>query len=471
MPTDEGDATSQATDSGEKRDTAASQGGEERTDPHQVSPRFEEIKILQSIIARHEDHSFRVKGWFAAIVGGLAAASYSKHIGVPWQEFAFLTFLIYAGLVIWLLYHRAIIQRAIGRVSKIEEDWEVEYRGSKVVETLSLPLGWWEVVGKKWDPQVHVPIFLGVIILIILSILVANNAEPNIIPPKPPNDPSGFGGGSGIDIPNLRMDSNSCDGIFIITLVLIILGAILVVWRRGFLPKAAGVLLLLSGLHFAVVKEFKFNIEKIIDKLTLNIGSSQITPPPTPSPPPSSAPKEPARFGAQYLGGIESFRTGRATIDTDGIDRLGAAKNELDKICKDWERRQDKENALVLVVGGTDRVPLAGLNRLRYEANTGLALARASSVRKYLTDNCWAEPSKSPDSKNVILLVSGPRNTPDGITERSPHGFPEDRRVDVWALTGISAGVITTAPAPVDKSQDKPTAHEGTTSGGSSSSF
>jgi hypothetical protein len=467
---------------------------------HQPSERFEELKLLQSIIARHEDYSFRAKGWFAAIVGALAAALYSKHIAVTRVEFVILTLVVYGALVIWLLYHRVIIRRAIGRVWEIEND---SYRGLRIVQTLSPRVPAREMFSLNWDPQVHVPIILGFSILAIFYALVVSNAElgtthsgsggtgvatsagevdrsgdtgftSSAAEVDRSNDDWAIGGSkSGGNFSFGRPDNTSpsrelpppprqligFDGLFVITILLILgVGLILL---RGIVPKAAGILLLLSGLNIVVVKEFKFNIDNFIGSVSFG--------PKTP-PPPVTEPQEPPRFGAQYLGGIEKFRLGHATMDGDGLEQLDAAMTEFDKICKGWQRRGDTENAMVLIVGATDRLPLAGANRRRYEANAGLALARASAMRNQLNDKCWTEPNKPPDPKNVILLVSGPRTTPDGRTGRPPQGFPDDRRVDVWALTGIPTGSIGTATAPTKRSQDGLSTRETAPWSGSTSS-
>jgi hypothetical protein len=53
---------------------------------------YEQRKILEQVIERHEDHSFRIKGWFAAIAGGLAAALhvYRVHFTAKWELLAFI---------------------------------------------------------------------------------------------------------------------------------------------------------------------------------------------------------------------------------------------------------------------------------------------------------------------------------------------------------------------------------------------
>jgi hypothetical protein len=465
MPVDKGEGAFEAS---KGEGNAPSEAQEMRSATlQQPSERFEELKLLQSIIARHEDYSFRVKGWFAAIVGALAAALYSKHLAVTRVEFVILTLVVYGALVIWLLYHRIIIRRAIGRVREIENGSKGNYRGSRIVETLSPRVRAREMFTPNWDPQVHVPIILGLFVLAILYVFVVSNAELGTTDSK-------FGGAEDNisnhrgpvthddTPPASRTEIFGFDSLFAITILLILLGAALVLWR-GIVPKAAGILLLLSGLHLVVVKEFK--IDKVIEKLTVSFTQNN-----SPSPP-GAEPKEPPRFGAQYLGGIDKFRIGHATIDSDGLDQLDSAMTEFDKICKGWQRRGDTENAMILIVGATDRLPLAGANRLRYEANTGLALARASAMRKQLNDKCWTEPNKSPDPKNVILFASGPRNTPDGRTGRPPLGFPDDRRVDVWALTGIPTGVIGTATAPTKGNQEELSTRDDGTSGNSGSTW
>jgi hypothetical protein len=50
-------------------------------------------RILEKVIERHEDYSFRIKAWFAAVAAGLAAALhvYNVHFTAWWE---FLTFLV-----------------------------------------------------------------------------------------------------------------------------------------------------------------------------------------------------------------------------------------------------------------------------------------------------------------------------------------------------------------------------------------
>ena len=63
------------------------------------------------------------------------------------------------------------------------------------------------------------------------------------------------------------------------------------------------------------------------------------------------------------------------------------------------------------VFGGTDRLALGGAARSRYEANTGLAQARAAALKRDLEQRCLSPLATSPG--RVLLLASGPATTPD----------------------------------------------------------
>src|SRR4029077_8864919 len=102
------------------------------------------------------------------------------------------------------------------------------------------------------------------------------------------------------------------------------------------------------------------------------------------------------------------------------------------------------KTGLLILVGSSDRVALRAGARSRFEANVGIAQARADAVRQRLLQ--W---SKGVDEKlrlssdQILVLVSGPTNTPDRllipIGSTKEYGFREDRKVDVWALWGSEA--------------------------------
>jgi hypothetical protein len=155
----------------------------------------------------------------------------------------------------------------------------------------------------------------------------------------------------------------------------------------------------------------------------------------------STEPRVFSTIGGRYLGAVTNFRIGGTSINADGFkpDELTAATDALKDICDRW-RELGTPDALVLIVGATDRLPLGGPTRKQYDANTGLALARAAAVRDYLEKSCWQTDARKSDSQNVILLISGPQSTPEISAQQkseAPGGFPSDRRVDVWILSAV----------------------------------
>jgi hypothetical protein len=83
--------------------------------------------------------------------------------------------------------------------------------------------------------------------------------------------------------------------------------------------------------------------------------------------------------------------------------------------------RESQGHLLILIVGGTDGLPLESSTHLKYDVNSGLALSRAAELRNWLIErHCLAGPS------TVVLAASGPRS---GQTDD-----PNDRRVEVWRL-------------------------------------
>lgn len=388
------------------------------------SERFEELRELQRVIERHEEHAFRVKGWFAAIIGLLAAAVYSQHVDISKAEFTFLAIVIFVMMTHWLLYHRLITRRAISRVEDIEKQ-KTPYDGSKIVETLSAPITARQLFNRRLDPQIHVPLLLGAVIVASLVGFVWTNPNLPLWPfSPPPNHSEPNAPARCAPTPNLppacapvAAQPSGFDSTFAISLVLLGLGAALLL-RHDRAAKAAGAALLtLGSLHVFLAKEFKIEVDKF---LAIKFAGS--------TPPPAPAPIE--HFGAEHLGVINGFRVGAATIDDSGLEQPEAATEALAAICKHWGVRTDADHAMILIVGATDRLPLGSASHARFEANTGLALARAAAVEEYLTRNCWHSPH-APDPDNVVLLASGPHTTPLTAT---PTGTSTDRRVDVWVL-------------------------------------
>jgi hypothetical protein len=221
----------------------------------------------------------------------------------------------------------------------------------------------------------------------------------------------------------------------VVNILLLGIGSGLVLFGKSGTAKTAGVASLLGGIvaHGYLVKEFKLdkliNIEHLItlDKPKLQIAVAEEL-------------RSLGGIGPQYLGGFPNFKIGQATLDLEGFD----ADGEVDRICSAWREHRNKgRDGILLIVGATDRLVLRGEYSQRFETNVGLARARAETVRSRLLACGTGLPSKySVTPERVLVLVSGPRNTPERTFDRreaKPIGFPEDRRVDVWAFWSFPA--------------------------------
>lgn len=100
---------------------------------------LEELKLLQEVIGRHENHAMRVKGLLFVIIAGLTAATYAEGMrgsrGWMFAGAIVLTLLF----MVWELYHRAISQQAITRAGAVESQLrgEADYDGPKIGHSLS----------------------------------------------------------------------------------------------------------------------------------------------------------------------------------------------------------------------------------------------------------------------------------------------------------------------------------------------
>ncbi|WP_425259963.1 hypothetical protein ACPOLB_03745 [Rubrivivax sp. RP6-9] len=222
-------------------------------------------------------------------------------------------------------------------------------------------------------------------------------------------------------------------GLFLLSIAA---GVTLLVTKGSTAQKAVGASLLavgtLTGGGFALVKDvkvdsiFSIDVEKVLDKLRIEIGQF-------------------GGIGPERLGSVDKFKLGDGKL----VEGQGGSFSSLDKLptiqnmAAAWLKgRVEGKNAVLLIVGATDRLPIAGEKSRQYDANVGLGMARAEAVKRALLDAC-AEQAKQRSQKcdlrdeQIIVLVSGPRNTPeaaDTSSRASREGYPEDRRVDVWAL-------------------------------------
>jgi hypothetical protein len=205
-------------------------------------------------------------------------------------------------------------------------------------------------------------------------------------------------------------------------LVLAAVGGVMIFAGKTKATRVGGLALLATGLlgHVALVKEFK--IDKIIGiENLLKIGDPRLS---------LVIKREIQASGAklEYLGDWPDFPIGGASIDLTA----GRAKATRDAVISKW--RSHRQEGILLVVGSADRLPLRGAYAGQYDANVGLARARAEFIKDQLVE--LTKNSSYPIEKEQVLsLVSGPAQTPDRRhIEEERRGYPGDRRVEIWAF-------------------------------------
>lgn len=156
------------------------------------------------------------------------------------------------------------------------------------------------------------------------------------------------------------------------------------------------------------------------------------TRPPTPVPPAPCTPD--AIAGPQHIGSVSGFLSGSA-LQTE--DRNSDVHTEIVRAADVWiSKRKTGQRGLLLIVGSTDRVSLGGSGKARFDANVGLAQARAEEVKSQLMAVIAEKGSQVlPTEDELLVLASGPRHSPAICHGCVPaRGYPEDRRVDIWAI-------------------------------------
>ena len=98
--------------------------------------------------------------------------------------------------------------------------------------------------------------------------------------------------------------------------------------------------------------------------------------------------------------------------------------------------RDNGLSALVILIGGTDRIPLSARYRKQYESNSGLGQARAATIKQCLTnviDNALRE------SVRFVTLDAGPGYTP---SEHQESSADEQQRTNDRTVRALVMGVV-----------------------------
>ncbi|MFZ6645456.1 hypothetical protein ACO0LO_07060 [Undibacterium sp. TJN25] len=124
---------------------------------------------------------------------------------------------------------------------------------------------------------------------------------------------------------------------------------------------------------------------------------------------------------------FDGFSQGQAKLDCDSEDN----KKIIDGIREGITKASDKKlQAIVLLVGGTDRKALSPASRQRFESNAGLARARVSEVERCL------KPETAQRPVQVIRLITGPSYTPEA------HEAPDIERQKMASDREVRAFVV-----------------------------
>lgn len=140
----------------------------------------------------------------------------------------------------------------------------------------------------------------------------------------------------------------------------------------------------------------------------------------------------------ERVASIEGFKIGNASRlelkNTPPVDVADAPA--LKEAATTWIRnRAAGRNGVFLLIGSADRLPLSRSLANRYDANSGLAQARANAVRDALTETILKQnPQFRPRVGDFVVIGAGPSETPEAQASTGAEGFPADRRVEIWAF-------------------------------------
>jgi hypothetical protein len=143
---------------------------------------------------------------------------------------------------------------------------------------------------------------------------------------------------------------------------------------------------------------------------------------------------------------IDGFALGDSVyLEREDAGRVPASEAvEVRKAARLWmEQRRNGFDGVLIVIGSADRLRLSGAKDKQFEANMGLARARAEVIRAAILKAIHRDaPDLEPRPEQVLVLVSGPQQTPDSSRSTPASwrsGFPEDRRVEVWGFWTLPA--------------------------------
>ena len=135
---------------------------------------IEELKILFSIISRHDDLSFKIKKWAitinSALIIGIASGKITEYIA---NNYLILFLPVLPLIFLWIdVIHRVAMDRAIKRQADVEECVRNNnnYDGPKIDMTLSKPNSFKDQMKALNNVRMYF-IYLILVISIIITII------------------------------------------------------------------------------------------------------------------------------------------------------------------------------------------------------------------------------------------------------------------------------------------------------------
>lgn len=140
--------------------------------------------------------------------------------------------------------------------------------------------------------------------------------------------------------------------------------------------------------------------------------------------------------GLLAVSRFAGFASGSEKINCDDPTNIREIKITKDAISKARERKQP---VVMILVGGTDKTPLAPTLKVRFESNAGLARARVHQVEQCLGVDTRMEGTSQGVDVQIMRLVTGPSYTPlaSVVTDLEKQLMADDREVRIL-LIGLS---------------------------------
>jgi hypothetical protein len=142
-----------------------------------------EIERLQDIVARHEEHTFKIRGWLYTVLGALTVSLYTESIALAPLAFSELCIVTIALFLAWELVQRSPKRKAIDRVRDVEKMIRLDstYDGPKIADTF---------INFKYNPLTEFKIslvWLPYLVALLATIALALAKYAGILHPLPPS--------------------------------------------------------------------------------------------------------------------------------------------------------------------------------------------------------------------------------------------------------------------------------------------